>query len=66
MKLQVFNALGQVVAILFEGPQEAGCREAQWDAGKEASGVYFYKLEAASTEDAKQLFTRVRKMVVMK
>jgi hypothetical protein len=66
VKLQVFNTLGQVVATLFDGAQEAGYREARWDAGGVAGGVYFCRMEATSTGDAKQLFTLVRKMVLLK
>ncbi len=52
VRLEVFNVLGQRVATLVDGPQEAGAYRARWDgtdaAGRAAAaGVYFYRLTVA-------------------
>ena len=59
VKLVVFNILGQRVATLVEGRQEAGPHRALLDAGRLASGVYFYRLEAGE-------FNKTMKMVILK
>lgn len=57
--LEVFNIQGQKVATLFEGRQQAGDHEAQFDASNLSSGVYIYRLQTAS-----QVLTR--QMVLIK
>ena len=52
VRLEVFNILGQRVATLVDGQQEAGAYVARWDGtdavGRAAaSGVYFYRLTVA-------------------
>ena len=49
VRLEVFNILGQRVATLVDGPQEAGVYRARWDGtdasgGAAAAGVYIYRL----------------------
>lgn len=44
VRLEVFDVLGQRVAILVDEVQEAGFHEVMWVANGEASGVYFYRL----------------------
>lgn len=63
-RLRVYDASGRLVRTLAEGPCEAGGHAVTWDgsdhAGRAvASGVYFVRLEAAGTTDA-------RKMVLLK
>ena len=53
--LTVFNALGQQVATLLQGEQEAGYHEVQFDASGLASGVYLYRLKAGDFVQAKKL-----------
>ncbi len=44
VKLEVYNLMGQKVAVLAEGAQEAGRHSVTWDAADYTSGIYFYKL----------------------
>ncbi|MCB0284727.1 MAG: T9SS type A sorting domain-containing protein [Calditrichaeota bacterium] len=61
VELSIYNILGQRVAILVsEKKQQAGSHKIQWDAGKMASGIYYYKLEAGKS------FSETKKLVVLK
>jgi photosystem II stability/assembly factor-like uncharacterized protein len=53
--LTVFNTLGQQVAVLQNGEQEAGYHEVKFDASKLASGVYLYRMQAGSYVETKKL-----------
>lgn len=45
--LTIYNILGQRVAILFDGFQQAGEHAVTWDASDYPSGVYFARMETA-------------------
>ena len=67
--LKVFDVLGQEVRTLINGMQNAGSFEATWDgqnnAGTQvASGMYYYRLEAASLGGTNHV--RDRKMLLLK
>ena len=59
VSLSVFNTLGQRVALLVDGKQEAGYREVTFDASGLMSGVYFYRLQAVE-------YTETKKLILMK
>jgi len=59
VKLEIFNIMGQRVAVLAEGPLEAGYHSVIWDGNRVASGVYFYRLDAGD-------FVETKKMVLLK
>ena len=63
--LRVYNVLGQEVATLADGVEEAGFRTVEWNAAEVASGVYFYRIEARSTS-GQRLFTDSKKMLLVR
>lgn len=46
VRLEVFNTLGERVATLVDGRQQAGQHQLQFDASGLSSGIYFYQLSA--------------------
>lgn len=63
VKLKVYDVLGNTVAVLIDGNQEAGSYSYEFNASGLASGIYFYELSAFS--DSKN-FNETRKMLVVK
>jgi hypothetical protein len=59
VRLVVTNLLGQEVAVLADGRQDAGEHEATFDASGLPSGVYLYRITAVG-------FTQERKMLLMR
>jgi len=57
--LKVFNVLGQVVATLTDGKQEAGKHSIKFDASRFSSGIYFYQITAGN-------FVAAKKMMLLK
>jgi hypothetical protein len=55
ISLKVYNVLGQEVATLFSGMQRPGSYTALFDAGRLASGVYFYRLQTGNIQITKKL-----------
>jgi photosystem II stability/assembly factor-like uncharacterized protein len=53
--LTVFNTLGQRVALLQNGEQEAGYHDVQFNGSGLSSGVYFYRLRAGDLVETKRL-----------
>ncbi len=55
VSLKIYNTLGQEVATLFNGFQNAGKYVADFDGSKLASGVYLYKLQSNGVSISKKL-----------
>jgi hypothetical protein len=59
VRLRVFNAMGQQVALLVDGIYAPGTHEASFDASALPSGVYVYRIEVGT-------FQAIRTMVLLK
>lgn len=59
VRISIFNTAGQEVQRLVDTELAAGSHSARWNAGNFASGVYYYRLEAAG-------FAEVKKMMLLK
>jgi hypothetical protein len=59
MQVDVYNLLGQSVAILTSGYKDAGIYNLTWDATDAASGMYFVKAQADG-------FTKTQKLMLIK
>ena len=68
VKVEVYNVLGQVVAVLVDSHKQAGAHHVRWDASDMASGYYFYRLTAGATSPDKSgtEFTATKRMALMK
>jgi hypothetical protein len=53
--LTVYNTLGQKVATLVDGLEEAGYKSMKWDASSLPSGVYIYRLTAGAYQASRKL-----------
>jgi hypothetical protein len=65
VRLEVTNTLGQEVAVLTNGEQEAGYHEVKWRANV-ASGFYLFRIEAVSMTDPNNRFVQVKKMLLLR
>jgi DNA-binding beta-propeller fold protein YncE len=66
VSLKIYDMLGQLIATLTDGVRNAGYESVQWTPNNLASGIYFYRLEAASVANPGTTFSQVRKMLLMK
>ena len=65
--LKVFNMLGQEVATLVDGVQDAGYKSATFEMGNLSSGVYVYQLSATSLNDGQtSRFSKTAKMMLVR
>lgn len=65
VRLSVYNLLGQVVKEITADFQSTGTYEAAFNADDLSGGVYFYKLQAKSTDGSRE-FSAVKKMLYLK
>jgi hypothetical protein len=64
--IKVYNTLGQTVAVLVDREESAGFKSAEWNASGLASGIYFYRMEAASVTEPGKNFRSVEKMLLIR
>jgi Subtilase family len=69
VKVRVFDAIGREVAVLLNNIRDAGNYNVEFDGDHYnglSSGVYFYKLEAFSTDGSSFYFSDIKKMILLK
>ncbi|MBI2428639.1 MAG: T9SS type A sorting domain-containing protein [Ignavibacteriales bacterium] len=67
VRLEVYNAAGQQVALLVNETQSTGVYDATFDGKSLSSGVYFYRLTAKNLEDPQaKPFVLTKRMIMMK
>lgn len=66
VRLFIFNILGQKVSEIVNETKDAGYYEHSFIASQFSSGIYFYRIEAASAQNAGKTFVQTKKMVLMK
>lgn len=66
VRVSIFNTLGQEIAKIVDGLQNAGYKEILWSPANAASGLYFYRLDATSTSDPTKHFSQTRKMALVR
>jgi hypothetical protein len=66
IRLTVYDVLGREVAVLVDEIQSAGYRSVTWNSNANPTGIYFAKLEVASTGGTGAAITQVRKMLLVK
>ena len=64
--LDVYNSIGQHVAVLQNALQDAGYKRVHWDASGFPSGIYFYTLHATVRSNPANTFTQTMKAVLLK
>jgi subtilisin family serine protease len=65
VKISVYNIMGEKAAELLNGIHAAGYDEIMFNASSLASGVYYYRIEAAGINTGTE-FSSVKKMMVIK
>ena len=64
--LTIYDLQGKEIARPVQVIQGSGHNEINWNADNFASGIYLYKIEAVSVNNAERIFTDVRKMNLLK
>ena len=66
--LKVYSVIGQEVATLVSGREEAGYKWVEWNVpqGGIPSGMYFYRIEATALNGPYAAFVKVRKLLLLK
>ncbi len=55
LNLSVYNVLGEVVAVIYDGTLSAGSYSMLWNADHLPSGLYFFRLTASDFTDTKKM-----------
>jgi hypothetical protein len=63
--LTIYNTLGQQVQKLVDEVQAGGYYQVAWNSA-DASGIYYYRLEATGIKESGSSFTRVKKMLIVR
>jgi hypothetical protein len=66
IKLTIFNALGEEVALLINEVKSEGKHDVEFNASNLTSGIYIYRLEATSISGQSANFIATKKMMLVK
>jgi len=55
VRIEVYDILGRLVATLVDSDEAAGRHSVVWDASRQSSGVYLYKITAGDYSDIKKM-----------
>lgn len=68
VNLHIYNTKGQIIATLVDQIQDASYHEVVWDATQnaQASGLYFYRLDAVSVDNPAHRIVETKRMVLVK
>jgi hypothetical protein len=66
VSLRVYDALGREAAVLHDKIIQPGTYEAEWDASKMPSGIYYYRIVVSDPKSSSAVFTQSKKMVLVK
>ncbi len=66
VSLKVYDVIGREVVTLVNDVMNAGSYVMPFNASRFASGVYFYRIDAAATNSSHSRFSDVRKMILLK
>jgi hypothetical protein len=66
IRVEIYNLLGQRVQTLLDEIQDAGYKSVEWNSTNVASGIYFYRLNAANLDNPGTNFLSVKKMILIR
>lgn len=66
VQLTIYDMLGRIVSTLVSSTQSAGNKSVEWNSSGAASGIYLYRLDAASVADPLNRFSQTCKMILLK
>ncbi|HBZ01901.1 MAG TPA: glycoside hydrolase, partial [candidate division Zixibacteria bacterium] len=55
VSIDIFDILGRKIVTLAEGMKPAGEHQAIWDARRQSSGIYFYRIKAGDKFETKKM-----------
>jgi len=62
VKIEIYNVLGQKVAVLVDRVEVAGNHSVPWDANNISGGIYFYRIIA----EGKRMFEKTQKLLLLR
>jgi formylglycine-generating enzyme required for sulfatase activity len=66
VRLSIFNTLGQKISEIINETKDAGSYEQSFNVSSLSSGIYFYRIEATSTQNTGKTFVETKKMVLIR
>ncbi|MFA5834687.1 MAG: T9SS type A sorting domain-containing protein [Bacteroidota bacterium] len=66
VRLSIFNTLGQKISEIVNETKDVGSYEQSFNASQLSSGIYFYRIEATSTQNSGKTFVETMKMVLLR